>query len=156
MQKIVTFLVFNNGRAGEAMDFYAGVFKDARITTKVSGPEGQVFMGSFELHGQEFYVIDAPGENFRFTEGFSLMINCEDQQEVDYFWERLVEGGGEHSMCGWLKDRFGVSWQVVPTLLGTLIADPDPDKSQRVVQAMLKMQKIQVQALQDAYDGHQA
>jgi predicted 3-demethylubiquinone-9 3-methyltransferase (glyoxalase superfamily) len=153
MQKIVTFLVFNNGKAGEAMKFYASVFKDAKITTNVQGPDGQVFMGSFELHGQEFYAIDAPGENFRFTEGFSLMINCEDQKEVDYFWERLVENGGEHSMCGWLKDRFGVSWQVVPTLLTRLIQDADAEKSGRVVQAMLKMQKIDMRGLQDAYDG---
>jgi predicted 3-demethylubiquinone-9 3-methyltransferase (glyoxalase superfamily) len=153
MQKIVTFLVFNNGKAGEAMKFYASVFKDAKINTNVQGPDGQLFMGSFELHGQEFHAIDAPGENFRFTEGFSLMINCETQEEVDYFWERLVENGGEHSMCGWLKDRFGVSWQVVPTLLAKLIQDPDAEKSGRVVQAMLKMRKIDMKGLQDAYDG---
>jgi predicted 3-demethylubiquinone-9 3-methyltransferase (glyoxalase superfamily) len=153
MQKIVTFLVFNNGKAGEAMKFYASVFKDAKINTNVQGPDGQLFMGSFELHGQEFHAIDAPGENFRFTEGFSLMINCETQEEVDYFWARLVENGGEHSMCGWLKDRFGVSWQVVPTLLTKLIQDPDAEKSGRVVQAMLKMRKIDMKGLQDAYDG---
>lgn len=153
MQKIVTFLVFNNGRGAEAMDFYSSVFKDAAIVTKTLGPDGQLFMGNFKLHGQEFYAIDAPGENFRFTEGISLFINCESGEEVDYFWERLVEGGGEHSMCGWVKDRFGVWWQVVPTLLGKLMSDPDPEKSGRVVQAMLKMQKIDVKGLQAAYDA---
>lgn len=153
MQKIVTFLVFNNGKAAEAMEFYASVFKDAKVNLNAKGPDGQLFMGSFELHGQEFHAIDAPGENFNFTDGISLMVNCETSEEVDYFWERLVEGGGEHSMCGWLKDRFGLSWQVVPTLLGKLMQDPDPAKSGRVVQAMLKMRKLDVNALQAAYDG---
>ena len=153
MQKVVTFVVFNNGKAAEAMEFYASVFKDAKVTMNVKDPDGQLLMGSFELHGQEFYAIDAPGENFNFTEGISLMINCETGEEVDYFWERLVEGGGEYSMCGWLKDRFGVSWQVTPTLLGKLLQDPDPVKSNRVLQAMLKMRKLDVKALQAAYDG---
>jgi len=153
MQKVVTFLVFNNGRGAEALDFYASVFKDAKVITKAQGPDGQLFMGNFELHGQEFYAIDAPGDNFAFTEGISLFINCETGAEVDYFWERLIEGGGEHSMCGWLKDRFGVSWQVVPTLLGKLMQDPDPEKANRVVQAMLKMRKLDVDALQAAYDN---
>lgn len=153
MQKVVTFLVFNNGRGAEALDFYASVFKDARIITKTLGPDGQLFMGMFELHGQEFHAIDAPGDNFNFTEGISLFINCETSEEVDYFWERLIEGGGEHSMCGWLKDRFGVSWQVVPTLLGKLMQDPDAEKANRVVQAMLKMRKLDVDALQAAYDS---
>lgn len=153
MQKVVTFLVFNNGRCSEAMDFYASVFKDATITTKTQTPDGQVALGSFNLHGQEFYAIDAPGDNFRFTEGISLFINCESAAEVDYFWERLAEGGGEHSMCGWVKDRFGMWWQVVPTLLGRLMQDPDAEKANRVVQAMLKMRKLDVQALQNAYDG---
>lgn len=153
MQKVVTFLIFNNGRGSEALDFYASVFKDAKITNKTQTPDGQLAMGQFELHGQEFYAIDAPGDNFRFTEGISLFINCETQAEVDHFWERLAEDGGEHSMCGWVKDRFGVWWQVVPTLLGKLMGDQDPEKAGRVVQAMLKMRKLDMQGLQDAYDG---
>ncbi|HRN51357.1 MAG TPA: VOC family protein [Anaerolineales bacterium] len=153
MQKIVPFLVFNNGRGAQALEFYASVFKDANISKKTLSPDGQLFMGTVQLHGQEFHAIDAPGENFQFSEGISFMINCANAEEVDYFWERLVEDGGEHSMCGWLKDRFGVSWQVVPTLLGELMQDPDPEKVDRVVQAMLKMQKLDTAALQAAYDN---
>jgi predicted 3-demethylubiquinone-9 3-methyltransferase (glyoxalase superfamily) len=138
MQKIVTFLMFDSG-AEEAVDFYTSVFEDSEKL----GPL------NFKLFGQEFYTYSA-GPYFTFTEGISLMVLCKDQAEVDYYWDKLVEGGGEHSQCGWLKDRWGVSWQITPTRLLELTADPDRAKAERVTNAMLQMTKIVLADLEAA------
>lgn len=126
--------------AGEAMKFYVSVFKNAKITSP----------GSFEIDGQEFLVYDG-GSYFKFSEGISLYINCETQKEVDEFWDKL-SAGGEKSMCGWVKDKYGVSWQVIPTVLMKYLNDPDPEKSKRVMNAMLKMNKIIIKDLEAAYN----
>ena len=146
--KVTTFLMFEKG-AREAAEFYASVFEDGRVLP--GGGPGV----SFELGGQRFGAFDG-GPSFRFSEAISLHGSCQDQAEVDYYWDRLREGGGEESMCGWLKDRFGVSWQVVPVALGRLLADPDPERAQRATQAMLRMRKIDGAALTAAADGREA
>ena len=126
--------------AEEAMKFYISVFKNAKITSP----------GSFEIDGQEFLVYNG-GPYFKFSEAISLFINCETQKEVDEFWEKL-SAGGEKSMCGWVKDKYGVSWQVIPTALMKMLSDPDPEKSKRVMNAMLKMNKIIIKDLETAYN----
>ena len=141
MQKIVTFFMFND-QAEEATKFYASVFKDSKITSPMS----------FELAGQEFYAYNG-GPSFEFSQGMSQFINCEDQDEVDYYWEKLAADGGHHDQCGWLQDKFGVSWQVIPTVLMKHVSDPDPVKSKRVFDAMLKMHKIIVADIERAYKG---
>jgi predicted 3-demethylubiquinone-9 3-methyltransferase (glyoxalase superfamily) len=108
---------------------------------------------SFELDGQEFMALNA-GPQFKFNEAVSFFVNCATQEEVDYFWEKLTADGGEESMCGWLKDKYGLSWQIIPSALGELMGDPDPAKAQRVMQAMLKMKKIEIVGLREAYDAH--
>jgi predicted 3-demethylubiquinone-9 3-methyltransferase (glyoxalase superfamily) len=138
MKKVTPFLMFNNN-AEEAMNFYVSVFKNAGIINP----------GTFQIDGQEFLVYNG-GPYFRFSEGISLYVNCETQQEVDELWEKLSEGG-EKSMCGWVKDKFGVSWQVIPTALMKMLNDPDPEKSKRVMEAMLKMNKIIIKDLEKAY-----
>ncbi len=160
MQKITPFLWFDN-QAEEAAKFYTSIFKNSTIkgddeylesAEEVAGkPAGSVMTVSFELDGQEFIALNG-GPNFKFTEAVSFMIDCKDQEEVDYYWERLSEGG-EESQCGWLKDKFGLSWQVVPKALGELMGDPDKEKADRVMAAMLKMKKIIVADLQKAYDN---
>lgn len=141
MQKIVTFLMFDN-QAEEAVRFYASVFgEDAELLTPLS----------FRLFGQEFYAYNG-GPSFHFSEGMSLFVRCEDQADVDHYWERLGDGGN-YSQCGWLQDRFGVSWQIVPNALMELSSDPDPVKSKRVIDAMLKMSKLVVAELEAAYRG---
>jgi len=154
-QKISTFLWFDNN-AEEAAKFYVSVFKNSEIL-EVSrsgengpGPAGQAFVVNFKLDGQEFKALNG-GPMFKFTEAVSFMIDCADQAEVDYYWDKLTEGG-EESQCGWLKDRFGLSWQVTPTNLGDLIGGPDPVKANRAMQAMLKMTKLDIATLQAAYD----
>lgn len=154
MQKITPFLWLNNN-VEEAMTFYTGIFRNSKVgeihrSGGGPGTEGTVMTATFSLDGQEFMALNG-GPQFTFTEAISMFVNCESQEEVDYFWERLTDGG-EESQCGWLKDKFGLSWQIVPTALGRLMGDPDPDKSRRVMEAMLKMRKIDVQALQEAYD----
>ena len=149
MQKIVTFLWFDHN-AEEAVDFYASVFKSAQVLSKTPGPDGKVLLVSFELEGQQFYALNG-GPQFKFTEAISLYVNCETQAEVDELWEKLT-AGGEESMCGWLKDKYGLSWQIIPTALGKLMSDPDPAKAGRVMQAMMQMRKLDIQALQAAYD----
>lgn len=144
-QKVTPFLMFASG-AREAAEFYVSVF-----------PDGQLLAGggpgvTFEVGGQRFEAFDG-GSHFSFSEGTSFHIRCETQDEVDHYWDRLREGGGEESMCGWLKDRYGVSWQVVPTVLSRLLSDPDPDRAQRAMQAMLGMQKLDIAALEAAADG---
>src|SRR6185503_20214546 len=144
MQRITPFLWFDNN-AEEAMNFYVSIFKNSKIK-KVTrygeagpGPTGTVMTAEFELDGQEFVGLNG-GPRFKFTEAVSFVVNCETQEEVGHYWERLSEGG-EKSRCGWLKDKFGLSWQVVPAILGKLMADKDPEKSKRVMEAMLKMDK---------------
>jgi predicted 3-demethylubiquinone-9 3-methyltransferase (glyoxalase superfamily) len=156
MQKITTFLMFND-QADEAVNFYVSIFRNSRIVNagrygdEGPGPKGTIMTATFELEGQEFMAFNG-GPKFSFSEGMSLFVHCETQDEVDELWEKLSEGG-EKSQCGWVKDRFGVWWQVIPTALMELMGDPDPEKSQRVVQAMLQMGKIDIAGLKRAHAG---
>ena len=154
-QKITPFLWFDNN-AEEAMNFYTSIFKNSKIggVTRYGeagpGPKGTVMTGTFFLEGQEFIVLNG-GPLFKFTEAVSFVVDCQTQEEVDKFWDKLSEGG-EKSRCGWLKDKFGLSWQVVPSILSQLLGDKDPEKSKRVMNAMMKMDKIVIKDLQNAYD----
>jgi predicted 3-demethylubiquinone-9 3-methyltransferase (glyoxalase superfamily) len=155
MQKIVPSLWFDT-EAEDAANFYVGIFSDSRIV-KVARygsagprPEGMVMTVDFQLEGQDFNAING-GPDFTFTEAVSLIVNCQSQEEVDEMWEKLG-AGGEPGPCGWLKDKNGLSWQIVPDELGDMLSDPDPVKSQRVMAAMLKMGKIEVAELQEAYE----
>jgi predicted 3-demethylubiquinone-9 3-methyltransferase (glyoxalase superfamily) len=154
-QKITPFLWFNDN-AEEAMNFYAGIFEDARITGVSRygeggpGKKGTLMTGTFYLHGQEFMVLNG-GPQFCFTEAISFFVKCNTQEEIDRLWDKLSAGGSK-GRCGWLKDKFGLSWQIVPPVLGELLGDKDPEKSKRVMQAMLKMDKIDIATLKRAYD----
>jgi predicted 3-demethylubiquinone-9 3-methyltransferase (glyoxalase superfamily) len=149
MQKIVPFLWFD-GKAEEAMNFYVGIFKNSKVTSvSRQGPDGPVFFTTFQLEGRDFYALNG-GPMYQFTPAISLFVNCETQGEVDDLWEKLSEGG-EKIRCGWLKDKYGVSWQIIPTILGEYLRDKNPEKAGRVMQAMLQMKKIDIQALKDAY-----
>ena len=153
MPKITPFLWFDNN-AEEAMNFYVSIFKNSKIVSLQSfaEPGGKtVVTGTFQLDGQEFMALQA-GPLFKFTEAISMFVNCETQEEVDYFWKKLTEGGSE-SQCGWLKDKFGLSWQIVPSTLGQLLGDKDPAKSKRVMDAMLQMRKIDIAELRRASEG---
>lgn len=150
MQKITTFLTFNDG-AEEAVNLYTSIFKDSKIGPVSRGPNGGFITASFQLNGQEFIALNG-GPHFNFSEGISLFVSCETQEEVDNFWEKLSEGGSK-GRCGWLKDKFGVSWQVVPTALGRFLRDKDPERSKRAMEAMMQMNKIDIKKLQDAADG---
>ena len=150
MLKITPFLWFDH-QAEEAADFYVSVFKQARILSISRNEEGSVFTVSFQLDGQEFIALNG-GPAFTFTPAISFFVHCDTQAEVDYYWENLSKGG-EVQQCGWLKDRYGISWQIVPEILGKLLADPDPVKAERVNQAMLGMVKLDIRQLQAAYDG---
>jgi len=156
MQKITTFLTFND-QAEEAMKLYTSIFRHSKILSlshygeEGPGPKGTVMSGTFELEGQPFIALNG-GPYFTFAQGISLFVNCESQAEVDDLWEKLSEGG-EKQPCGWLKDRFGVSWQIIPSVLGEMLQDKDPRRAGRVMQAMLKMEKIDIKALQQAYDS---
>ncbi len=156
MQKIAPFLWFNDN-AEEAMNFYVSVFKNSKIVSTDRygdagpGPKGTLMSGTFQLEGQEFYALNG-GPQFKFTEAISLFVNCETQQEVDELWAKLTADGGEESQCGWLKDKFGLSWQIIPTALGEMLGDKDPERSKRVMEAMLKMRKIDIKALEQARD----
>jgi len=152
MQKITPFLWFNDN-AEEAMNFYVSVFKNSEVGRVThsgggSGGKGKVMSVTFTLEGQEFMALNG-GPMYSFTPAISLFVSCETQQEVDELWEKLSEGGSK-DRCGWLKDKFGLSWQIIPTALGRLLADPDGAKSQRVLQAMLTMKKIDIEQLQEA------
>jgi len=153
MQKITPFLWFNDN-AEEAMNFYVSIFKNSTVgrVTRYGdagpGPKGQVMSATFQLEGQEFMALNG-GPHFSFTPAISLYVSCETQAEVDELWEKL-SAGGSTERCGWLKDRYGLSWQIIPTALGKLLADTDADRSQRVMQAMLKMDKIEILELQEA------
>jgi predicted 3-demethylubiquinone-9 3-methyltransferase (glyoxalase superfamily) len=157
MQKIITYLWFDN-QAEEAANFYTSLFKDSKVT-EVSrygeagpGPVGSVMVVSFQLAGQEFIALNG-GPQFTFTEATSLYVNCETQEEVDELWEKLTAGGGEEQPCGWLKDKYGLSWQIIPTALPELLSDPDPATAKRVMDAMFTMTKIDIAKLQAARAG---
>ena len=150
-QKITPFLWFNDN-AEEAIDFYVSIFPNSEVLSVNRLPDGKVITGSLRLAGQELMVLNG-GPMFTFTEAFSLFVNCQTQEEVDELWEKLIEDGGEPGRCGWLKDKYGLSWQIIPTALGTLMGDPDPERANRVMQAMLGMDKIDIAGLQHAYDG---
>jgi predicted 3-demethylubiquinone-9 3-methyltransferase (glyoxalase superfamily) len=155
MQKITPFFWFND-KAEDAMNFYVSIFKNSKVTSVSRfgdagpGPKGSVMSVTFLLEGQEFMALNG-GPQFTFSPAISFFVNCTTQKEVDELWEKLSEGG-EKGQCGWLKDKFEVSWQIIPAALGKLMNDPDPAKSQRVMQAMLKMNKIVIKELQKAYD----
>lgn len=149
MSKITPFLWFDS-QAEEAMNFYVSIFKNSKVLSVAPGPNGRAMSVTFRLEDQEFMALNA-GPQFTFTEAISFFVNCEAQQEVDELWEKLSEGG-EEGRCGWLKDKYGLSWQIVPTVLGKLLNDPDPARAQRVMQAMLQMNKIDIKGLQRAYD----
>lgn len=156
-QKITPYLWFDN-QAEEAANFYVEVFDNSRIievvryTAAGPGPEGTAMNVVFELEGQEFAALNG-GPHFKFNEAVSFYVECETQEEVDYYWNRLTAGGGEESMCGWLKDRYGLSWQIIPRALPEMLGDPDPERAGRVMQAMLQMHKIDVNDLRLAYAG---
>ena len=155
MQKITPFLWFD-GKAEEAANFYVSVFKNSkvgRVTRFGEGgpcPKGTVMSVTFQLDGEEFFALNG-GPQFTFTPAISFFVNCETQQEVDELWGKL-SAGGEESRCGWLKDKYGLSWQIIPSALGKLMGDKDAEKAKRVMQAMLRMDKIDIDRLQQAYD----
>ena len=156
MQTITPFLWFD-GKAEEAMNFYVSVFKNSKVLSVTRygesgpGPKGTVMSATFQLECQEFYALNG-GPQFSFTPAISFFVNCETQQEVDELWERL-SAGGTKERCGWLKDKYGLSWQVIPSVLGRMLQDKDAERSKRVMQAMLQMDKIDIKRLQQAYDG---
>jgi predicted 3-demethylubiquinone-9 3-methyltransferase (glyoxalase superfamily) len=150
MQKITPFLWFD-GQAEEAMNYYISIFKNSKVLSlNRAGEGGPVISVTFQLDGQQFQAING-GPQFKFTEAISLFVNCETQEEVDELWEKL-SAGGEKSRCGWLKDKYGLSWQIIPTILGKLLNDPDPARAQRVMGAMLQMSKLDIKTLQLAYE----
>ena len=166
MQKITPFLWFDN-QAEEAANFYVSVFSafggtNSKMGTlarydeagaKAAGrPKGSVMVATFELQGQKFTALNG-GPHFKFTEAISLVVNCESQEEVDYYWNKLSEGGDSKAQqCGWLKDKYGLSWQIVPTIAVEMLQDKDPEKSKRVMQAILQMKKIDIKTLKQAYE----
>jgi len=150
-QKITPFLWFDDN-AEEAANFYVSIFKDAKILNSAPGPGGKAMSVTFQLEGQQFMALNG-GPMFKFTEAISLFVDCDSQAEVDSLWDQLCADGGEPGRCAWLKDKFGLSWQIVPRQLGELLGDPDPQKSQRVMQAMLQMSKIDIAGLQAARDA---
>ena len=157
MPKITTFLTFDN-KAEEAANFYTSVFKNSKIVSSSRygdagpGPKGSLMTATISLDGQELMLLNG-GPSFTFTPGFSLFVSCESQAEVDDYWSKLMADGGQPVQCGWVTDKFGVSWQIIPTILTKLLGDKDPKKAGRVMQAMLKMVKIDVEALKKAAEG---
>ena len=157
MQKIVTFLWFDK-QAEEAANYYVSIFKDAKMNAIVRhgdagpGPKGDVLLVTFTLEGQEFYALNG-GPDRPFTDAISLYVNCDTQKEVDTLWEKLLAGGGQEIACGWLKDKYGLRWQIVPVIMQQFLQDKDPARSARVMTAMMKMVKLDIATLQKAYDG---
>jgi len=155
MQKITPFLWFNNN-AEEAMNFYVSIFKNSKVgnVTRYGdagpGPKGSVMSATFQLDGQEFFALNG-GPQYSFTPAISFFVNCETQQEVDELWEKL-SAGGRKDRCGWLQDKYGLSWQIIPSVLGKMLGDKDPAKAKRVMQAMLQMDKLDIARLKLAYD----
>jgi predicted 3-demethylubiquinone-9 3-methyltransferase (glyoxalase superfamily) len=156
MQKITPFLWFDD-QAEQAMHHYVSIFKNSKVgkITRYGdagpGPKGGVMVAAFELEGQQFTALNG-GPHFKFTEAISFVVNCTNQEEVDELWQKLGEGG-QYQQCGWLKDKFGLSWQITPTTLLELLNDPDPEKSRRVMEAMLQMTKIDIAKLRQAHQG---
>lgn len=156
MQKITTFLTFND-QAEQAVNLYTSVFPNSKIVSVTRygasgpGPKGSVMSITFQLAGQHFFALNG-GPSFKFAQGISLFVNCETQEEIDDLWDKLTRGGGEPGPCGWLTDRFGVSWQIVPSVLGKYLSDTDAGKSGRVMQAMLQMTKMDISKLKRAYE----
>ncbi|HYY49427.1 MAG TPA: VOC family protein [Nitrososphaeraceae archaeon] len=161
IRRITPHLWFEDN-AEEAAKFYTSIFKNSRIldithygesAAEVSGrPKGTVMTVTFEIEGQQFLALNG-GAIFKFSPAISFLVSCETQQEIDFFWQKLSEGGGEQEQCGWLKDKFGVSWQIVPSILAEMIHDKDANKSERVIKAMLQMKKLDIQGLKKAYAG---
>ena len=163
MQKITPFLWFDD-QAEEAADFYTSIFKNSRVgnilrygeeaarVSESGRPVGSVLTIEFEIAGQKFVALNG-GPQFKFNESVSFVVNCETQDEVDYFWAKLTSHGGEESACGWLKDKYGLSWQITPTVLIDMLHDKDPQKAERVMKAMLQMQRIDIEKLKVAYAG---
>ena len=155
MQKITPFLWFDN-KAEEAMNFYVSIFKNSKVgrVTRYGeagpGPKGSVMSATFVLDGEEFFALNG-GPKYSFTPAISLFVNCETQQEVDDLWEKL-SAGGRKDRCGWLTDKFGLCWQIIPTALGHMLGDKDPEKSNRVMMAMMQMTKIEIAGLKQAYE----
>ena len=150
MPTITPFLWFDT-QAEEAMNFYASIFRRSKVIS-VNRAQGKVMSVQFELEGQEFMALNA-GPHFKFTEAISFFVGCQTQEEIDELWAKLIAEGGEPSRCGWLKDKFGLSWQIIPNTLGRMLGDKDAAKSARVMNAMLQMTKLDQQQLQQAYDG---
>jgi predicted 3-demethylubiquinone-9 3-methyltransferase (glyoxalase superfamily) len=150
MKKITPFLWFDN-QAEEAMNFYVSVFKNSKVLGVTPGPNGIASSVNFELEGQEFIGFNA-GPEFKFNEAISFLVDCKTQREVDELWTKLTADGGQESMCGWLKDKYGLSWQIIPSALGEMMGDKDPVKGKRVMDAMLKMNKIIIADLEKAYN----
>jgi predicted 3-demethylubiquinone-9 3-methyltransferase (glyoxalase superfamily) len=155
MQKITPFLWFDNN-ADEAVKFYTSVFKNSKVINARyygdagPGPKGTIMTATIQLEDQEFILLNG-GPMFKFTEAVSFFVSCKNQEEIDHYWNKLIEGGGKPSQCGWLKDRFGLSWQIVPKALGGMLGDKDPKKANNVMNAMLKMSKMEVRKLEEAY-----
>jgi len=156
MQKITPFLWFDDN-AEEAMNFYLSIFKDSKVGSVSRygeagpGPAGAFMVGTFQIEGQDFMVLNG-GAHYKMTPAISFMVHCQSQEEIDNLWDQLLEGG-EAMACGWLTDKFGVTWQITPTILGELLQDEDPEKAGRVMQAMMQMIKLDIPTLQKAYDG---
>lgn len=157
MQKIVPFLWFDDNLE-EAMQFYTSVFKNSEIKDVMyqgkegPGAEGSILAGNFVIEGQEFAGLNG-GPLFKFNESVSFYVKCDTQEEIDYYWEKLIENGGQESACGWLKDKFGLSWQITPPILPQYLRDPDRKKADRVMVAMMKMRKIIIKDIEEAYEG---
>lgn len=148
---ITPYLWFDD-QAEEAMQFYVSLFPDSKIVGLNRGPDGNVFTGTFELAGREFMALNA-GPRFKFTEAISMFVSVDTQQDIDLLWDKLTADGGEESMCGWLKDKYGLSWQIIPTVLGELLGNEDREKANRAMQAMLGMRKIDIAGLTSAFEG---
>ena len=156
-QKITPFLWFDT-QAEAAAQFYTSIFKDSKIleTTRYGdggpGPKGSVMVVKFQIAGMEVTALNA-GPRFKFSEAFSFVVSCDNQAEIDEYWRKLTAGGGQESMCGWLKDRYGLSWQIVPKALPEMLQDKDPERSKRVMEAIMQMKKIEIDRLEGAYAG---
>jgi predicted 3-demethylubiquinone-9 3-methyltransferase (glyoxalase superfamily) len=151
-QRVTPFLMYNNN-LGEALELYTSVFKNMKVLNKRSlGGDSKMITATFEIGGQKLMAFDG-GPHFKFSEAISLFVNCDTQEEVDELWEKLTANGGEESKCGWLKDKFGVSWQIIPKQLMQYMSDPNPAKAGRVMNAMMQMGKIIIKDLEDAYNA---
>jgi predicted 3-demethylubiquinone-9 3-methyltransferase (glyoxalase superfamily) len=154
-QKIIPCLWFDD-KAEEAVNYYTSVFKNSKVVNMVRygekgpGPAGMVMTATFQINGQEFMALNGGNQNIKFTEALSFLVNCDTQEEVDELWQKLSDGG-EEGRCGWLKDKYGLSWQIVPAILGKLMQDKDPEKTKRVMKALLQMNKIDTETLMQAY-----